>query len=115
MEMKPEDDDKPAAQGMVREVVEDAVRRMSGMIQSAFKPLTEKIAMMDAKIDEHSNALARLSAKTDAHHRDTIGTIQAFVGKLESYERETYTIPATLDKHGKRLDDHEARLRKLGS
>ena len=38
------------------------------------------------------------------------GTIDAFLARLETYARESVTIPKTLDTHGETLRDHERRL-----
>ncbi|PIP83865.1 MAG: hypothetical protein COR54_07300 [Elusimicrobia bacterium CG22_combo_CG10-13_8_21_14_all_63_91] len=45
----------------------------------------------------------------------TIERIDAFLGKIEGFERETYTLPKTLDAHGEQLRDHEKRIAAVES
>ncbi|MBI4050913.1 MAG: hypothetical protein HY400_00245 [Elusimicrobia bacterium] len=54
-----------------------------------------------------------LQAEVHSGFDRVIKTIDSFVGKLETYERESITIPKTLDAHGDKLREHEKRLDSL--
>ena len=63
--------------------------------------LDQKIESFDKKMDRGFNRVT--------------GTIDAFLGRLETYARESVTIPKTLDAHGEKLRDHERRLTAVES
>lgn len=82
------------------------------------------IARLDQKTDRIAGELVKTNARmTGMEERlvalireesaRTVGRIDAFLSKLETYGRETTLIPHALDEHGKTLKDHERRLVKL--
>lgn len=82
------------------------------------------IARLDEKTDRIAGELVKTNARmTGMEERlvalireesaKTVGRIDAFLSKLETYGRETTFIPHALDEHGKTLKDHELRLVKL--
>jgi hypothetical protein len=102
------DDDKPVTQRV---------------FNTAFQTLTGRIGQVETKInhleDRMNDGFRRLRQDMDERFREMLremnGRFDAFVDKIETYGRETVTIPKTLDHHGKRLDDHENRIRSLES
>lgn len=82
------------------------------------------IARLDQKTDRIAGELVKTNARmTGMEERlvalireesaRTVGRIDAFLSKLETYGRETTLIPHVLDEHGETLKDHERRLVKL--
>ena len=63
--------------------------------------------------EEMSQLKETVSTKTDIHR--LAGALDMVLDKLETYGRETLTIPATLDSHGSKLEEHERRIRTLES
>lgn len=51
---------------------------------------------------------ATMSTKDDISR--IMDAIDRFAARQETFARESFTLPATLDEHGKRLRGHEARL-----
>ena len=76
------------------------------------KKLTIRMLQSEAKAERSSY---EIKESIGQFRSEIIGHIQDFAGILESYKRETVTIPNTLDQHGKRLDDHDSRIRSLES
>lgn len=55
----------------------------------------------------------RLGSLIREESAKTAATIGAFLTKLETYDRESLTLPKTLDLHGEKLRDHESRIKRL--
>jgi len=108
---------------------------MNGDMPTTKADLKEVESRLDAKIDgvekslgSRINGLAGAWVKTDAKMdrmeerlsaliRDesgkTAARIDVFLGKLQTYERESHMFPKTLDEHGATLRDHERRLSSI--
>lgn len=67
--------------------------------------LSQEIVKNSADIREIK---ATMSTKDDVSR--IMGAIDGFAFKLETFSRESFTLPATLDKHGETLRGHEAQL-----
>ncbi|PJB26785.1 MAG: hypothetical protein CO113_01785 [Elusimicrobia bacterium CG_4_9_14_3_um_filter_62_55] len=105
----------------------DSVR---GELKAVEGRLDAKIDGLDAKIDSVRRELKVDIFKTNetmakmeqrlvhlirGESEKTIERIDAFLGKIEGFERETYTLPKTLDAHGEQLRDHEKRIAAVES
>lgn len=82
------------------------------------------IARLDQKTDRIAGELVKTNARMTAMEERlvslfreesarSVGRLDAFLSKLETYGRETTLIPHVLDEHGETLKDHERRLVKL--
>ena len=101
-----------------------------GELKAVEGRLDAKIDGLDAKIDSVRRELKVDIFKTNetmakmeqrlvhlirGESEKTIERIDAFLGKIEGFERETYTLPKTLDAHGEQLRDHEKRIAAVES
>lgn len=72
--------------------------------------LGEKIFKNNERMDRLEG---NLTAEMRLGFRDMNGKIDAFLSKIETYGRESATLPRTLDDHGKILKEHDKRLTAL--
>lgn len=84
-----------------------SVKRLDDKIDDAVKRLSGEIFKTNGRMDAMEG---RLSARMDAGFDRITGTIDSFAAKLETFARESLTLPKTLDAHGLRLKDHEERI-----
>lgn len=105
---------KPATQAQLKAVQSElktnikAVRiALSGKIDGVEQKLVVEIVKTNERMGKMEERLTSLIREESAK---TVGRIDAFLGRLETYARESVTIPKTLDSHGEKLRDHERRL-----
>jgi hypothetical protein len=72
--------------------------------------LALRLIQLESRLDRK---IEDLRSDVRAGFRDMDGRFDSFLAKLETYARETMTIPKSLDEHGRILTDHERRLRRL--
>lgn len=87
-------------------------RELCKELNALDQKLTIRIFRSEANIERRFDELKEIFGQ---FRSEMIGHIQGFAGMLENYKRETIAFPDTLDQHGKRLDNHEERIRSLES
>jgi len=108
MEMNQQDDEKPANRGFVREIKESLDARIG-----AFE---RRIGIEFAQLKgEFSDFKREVQETTRAATIEQKGQLDAFLVKMETMWRESFSIPQRLDEHRKQLDDHDQRIRSLES
>jgi len=88
------------------------LKREVALINKRLDLLSLHIVKTNARIDDLET---RLTAKIDAGFDWMKGTLIAFTERMETYSRESVTLPKTLDAHGERIQDHERRIHRLES
>lgn len=121
----PEQPDPPATQSDIRRLDE-----RGDAIQSDIRRLAAEFVRSNAQRDKMEERLAaeivrsnglrdkmeeRLIALIREESAKNAGRMDAFLGRIETYDRESATLPKTIDEHGKTLRDHERRLGTLES
>ncbi|MFH1726163.1 MAG: hypothetical protein ABII00_16260 [Elusimicrobiota bacterium] len=127
--MPTENGGKPATQVQLQ-AVEQALKDDVGALRSELKAVEQTLKAdihgLDRKIDRVAVEVVKHSGRFDALEQTlrkemTRGfervtkTIDSFLSDLQTYARESVTIPRTLDAHGERLKDHERRLSVIES
>lgn len=100
--MSPNDKDKPAT----RADLQTAESRLDKKIDKVAVELMRTQGQIEA-------AEERLNTKMDEGFDRVVKTVDSFVARIETYARESVTIPKTLDAHGDKLREHEKRLDSL--
>jgi len=89
------------------------IGRLDGKIDSVKTELKDDINRLAAGITDVKMDLRKVeqSLRSEMHAGfDRItGTLDSFLGKLETYNRESMTTPVTLDRHAKQLKEHASR------
>ena len=146
MEMNPQDDDKPATQGMLKTLAtkddlknfatKDDLKNVASKdeLKAEVRRLEEKmdkyalakemrhgflathemiksmaigITQLDGKIER---LIGNLREEMRAGFREQKAQIDAFIGKMDRFDRESANFPRMADENKKRLDNHEARI-----
>lgn len=113
-----ENDASPVTRGILKQELQAGLQAfqieihdvLSNGLNALESKLTIRILQSETKLEKK---IDQAEERVSQRHRETIETIQRFAGKVEHYERETFTLRETLDHHGKRLDDHDSRIRSL--
>ena len=93
----------------------DAVeQRLDAKIDGVEKRLDAKIDGVIVELVKTQGAMesmeGRLTSLIREESRKTNGTIDSFLANLETYSRESFTLPQAIDQHGETLRGHEAKL-----
>jgi len=107
-----ENDASPITRGILKQELQLGFQAFRIEIGDMLKKLT--IHMLDLH-NQSERRIDRLEEKMDNRFREMNGRFDYLFGEIATYGRETITIPKILDQHGKRLDDHERRIRTLES
>ncbi|MFH1725133.1 MAG: hypothetical protein ABII00_11010 [Elusimicrobiota bacterium] len=103
------DADKPATKSDIGRLD----RKIDG-VDSRLDRKIDRVAMELGRTQTQMREMEqRLGARMDAGFDRVTDVIDSFAGKIETYSRETATIPKTLDRHGDKLRDHERRIDRL--
>lgn len=117
----PDQPDTPATKSDIRrldergDAIQSDIRRLDGKIdntQADVRRLATEIVRSNAARDKMEERLSALIREESAKNA---GRIDAFLSRLETYDRESATLPKAIDEHGKTLRDHERRLGALES
>jgi septal ring factor EnvC (AmiA/AmiB activator) len=87
-------------------------KRLETKIDGVHRGLAVEIVKTNTRMGEMESRLTALIRQESA---STAGRLDAFLAKMETYARETVSIPRALDAHGEKLRDHEVRIIALES
>ncbi|MFH1724075.1 MAG: hypothetical protein ABII00_05570 [Elusimicrobiota bacterium] len=81
-------------------------------LKADIQRLAKAVVTADAKADQK---IETLRTEMGRGFNRVTSAIDSFLGRLETYARESVTISKTLDAHGEKLQDHDRRLATLES
>ena len=112
--------DMPATKADLKEVESRLDAKIDGLdakIDGVEKSLGSRINGLAGALVKTNSKMDRMEERLSALIRDesgkTAARIDVFLGKLQTYERESHMFPKTLDEHGATLRDHERRLSSI--
>lgn len=80
-------------------------------LKDELKAVEKKLVLGNIKTNTRMDKMEeRLRADIRDVSHQVAGRIDSFLNRLETYDRESVTLPKTLDEHGTMLRDHEKRL-----
>lgn len=89
-------------------------KRLDAKIGGVEKSLDAKIGGVALELVKTQDRMEKMEERLTSLIREesgkTTGRIDAFLTRLESYDRKSVTLPNILDQHGLEIRGHEARL-----
>ena len=111
--------DLKTAIGELRTEIKADIAGLDGKIDRAESGLKVDISRLAVEVGRTNARMEKMEDRLSSLIREesakNTGRIDAFLNRIDTYDRETVRFPRVLDEHGKKLRDHETRIAAIES